>query len=487
MSKRGKGPVTQEVIFKIMMGMTFGVASMFLLKNIISKSIQGIIVIGVCLLVFACIAGIMKGFEVSRYKQQFIMSMCLIVLVFVISINSGDYYSDDFLLLMAIIGLTGLYLEPQYTKYQIVFMTLVLIILYKINPQKADPLPQYSMCVILFDIAAYIIYLVIRRGKAFIEISNLRAEQAEKLLKSIKQAGEELKGNYENSYARIDGMKEVNERLEKDALDLKKGSAEISQETHEVELTCAEAQKSMQATEGKIEDLNIKVKKVEEALTQSKESMQAMDLQMSSVKSTITSTNEVFSSLKSQIQKVANATKKLTVISANTKMVALNASIEATKAGEAGSGFAVVASKVENLAADSNSCSELVVDVVGNMKKQIDNTAQQLQQREEEINNSLEALSNMEEVFKALVKDFEELYKNIGEQNENVTNVDYVFGELKNKIGEMSSYSKENQTVVKSIISSMEAYKTHMNLIIDDTKQIHELSAAMLEESSQEK
>ncbi len=482
--KRAKEPVTQEMIFKIMLSITFGVSAVFLLKNILAKTYKGATVIGICLGVFVVVIWVMKELEVGRYIQQLVLSLALVLLVFVISANSGNYYSDDFPLFLAVIGLAGMYLEPRYTKYQMVFATLALIVLYKINPQKADPLPQYVMCVALFDVAAFIIYMIIKRGRAFIEISILRAEQAEKFLNSIKIVSEELKENYENSSMRIEGMKEVNELLEENAFELKKGSGEISQGTKEVEITCAEAQKRMQFTENSIEALNTEVQNVEEALTKSKVSMEEMDSQMNLVKSTINGTNEVFTSLKKQIKEVSKATKQLTSISNNTKMLALNASIEAVRAGEAGEGFQVVATKVEKLATDSTNCSEQVVDVVNNMQKQINKTSEQLEESVGAINTSLNALENMEEVFDALIKQFESLYKNIGEQNNNVINADAIFGELKEKIGGMSNCSKENQEVVESILKSMEAYKTHMNLIVEDTKHIHELSASMIDVSA---
>ena len=34
-------------------------------------------------------------------------------------------------------------------------------VLYLINPGKADPLSQYIMCVVLFDLTAFILYLLI--------------------------------------------------------------------------------------------------------------------------------------------------------------------------------------------------------------------------------------------------------------------------------------------------------------------------------------
>ena len=105
-----KMPISQEKIYKIMLFMTFGVSAIFLLKNIIAKSVQGAVAIGICLFIFSVLHFVMKKTKVSQLKQQLIISICLVFVVFFISLNSGDYYSADFPIFLAVIALTGLYL-----------------------------------------------------------------------------------------------------------------------------------------------------------------------------------------------------------------------------------------------------------------------------------------------------------------------------------------------------------------------------------------
>ena len=169
--KKQKAPVQQETIFKIMMSITFLVASLFLIKNIAAKAYDGAIVIGVCIFLFTAIVLAMKFFKVSQFKQQLVLSLCLVGVVFLISANSGNYYSDDFPLFLALLGLTGLYLEPVYTIAQSFLIVGALIGLYILHPEKADPMAQYGMCVGLLALAAFINYLVIKRGRAFIDFS----------------------------------------------------------------------------------------------------------------------------------------------------------------------------------------------------------------------------------------------------------------------------------------------------------------------------
>ena len=55
--------------------------------------------------------------------------------------------------------------------------------------------------------------------------------------------------------------------------------------------------------------------------------------------------------------------------SQETKLISLNASIEAVRAGEQGRGFLVVAEEIKNLAEKSNMSSGKITEVLSNMKK----------------------------------------------------------------------------------------------------------------------
>lgn len=482
-----KKPITKEKIFKVMLYVTYIVASVFLLKNILGRSLLGTVVIGVSLAVFTVILLIMKSNHAEIEKQQFVVSLSLVFLVFIISLNSGESYSDDFPLYLAVIGLTGMYLRPRYTLIQGILADVLLILQYVIHPEKAGSTGQFFLCFGMFMLASVMFYLAIQRGRAFIQMSQERAEEAEKLLKSLMTVGEELQHNYENSSQRIEKLQEANIRLEGNAADLKQSSDSITLGAREVEHTCDNVQDRIQVTEGQIDTLNGDVKTFETALVANRRNMEEMNRQMEIVKRTMHETNEVFHMMEQRMQEIHAVTEQLNSISSSTTMLALNASIEAARAGQAGVGFAVVASKVQELAVDSNKCSAQVADVVNAMQEQIQTTTQQLGESAEAINASLGALDGLSDGFNQLTHQFGSLYGNIEEQNSNINQVESIFRELKDKISDMSAHSEENEAFVTAIAEAMGIYQESMNQVIDDTRHVHELSASMLELSGEKR
>jgi len=479
--KKAKSPASPEQIFKIMMIMTFLVGGAFFVINLTSMNIAAMVTIGICLAVFAATVVAMRKLHMAQEKQQLFLSIALVILVFCISLNSGSYYSDDFPLFLAVIILSGMYLQPLYPIYQGILATICLIVLYFLHPEKADPISQFIMCLAIMDIAAVLLYLLVKRGRAYIEISEQRAKEAEELVEAIQTTGAKLQENCAQSTSRISGMHQVNENLDGNVEELKKGSEEIMQGTKDVDASCEEVHACIQVTENQIGSLNEEVKKVETVLGENRSNIVEMDNQMKKVKQEVADVNDVFTRLNGQMEQIAAVTEQLTSIATSTKMLALNASIEAARAGDQGKGFAVVASKVQDLALDSTKCSEQVDTIVAQMRGQIEETSRQIVESTAAIEQSIATLNGLEQGFEGLITQFTSLYGNIEEQNSNIKNVDEIFTQLRDRVIGMAAYAEENRATVETIVDATVAYRDYVDLIVEDTKQISVVSNDMLE------
>ena len=484
--KKVQAPISEEKIFKIMLWITFPVSGVFLLKNLIGGNVGGAITVGVTMAIFGGALLLMRALKIADVYKQLTVSIGLAFVVFIISINSGAYYSDDFPLFLAVIAMTALYFRPKYALAQIVVCDILLALLYLIHPEKAESLSQFIMCTVIFTLAAFLIYMTIKRGRAYIAMSENRAREAEKLLNSLTQLGNELQTNFENSSNSIETLRNTRQLLDTNTNELKQDSQKIMQGAQSVASTCEDVKVKVRATEAQVAALTEGVRNVESALATNNRNVEEMSQKIMSVQNATRQINQVFAALETHMQEISEVTKQMDGIANSTTMLALNASIEAARAGQNGAGFAVVASKVRDLAVDSTECSGQVAGVVEQMQLQIEETTRQLAENDQVIETSLVALKDLQSGFEQLTEQFETLYVNIESQNKNVSEVETIFELLRGKIDEVSHRTERNQTSVESISEAILVYKDGVEKIVEDARRVNELSADMIEITEQE-
>lgn len=478
--------MSEQRIYQIMIWIVFPVSGIFLLKNLIAGSLVGSLTVGITMAVFAAVLLLMRTFHVSDEYRQLAAAMAIAFVEFIISMNSGDYYSDDFPLMLAVIALTALYFRPKYTIVQIGVCDVLMILLYLIHPEKAESLSQYIMCLAIMDLAAFLIFLTIRRGRAYMAISENRAREAEKLLKSLTELGDELQINFEHSTESIETLRETRKLLDTNTNELKQGSQEIRDGAQNVVSTCDEVKAKVNATGQQVAALTDGVHHVEDALAANQQNIEEMSQQIESVRAATKQINEVFRLLDTHMQKIQAVTQQLDSISSSTTMLSLNASIEAARAGQNGAGFAVVASKVRDLAVDSTECSAQVAGVVDEMQLQIEETTNQLAENDRIIETSLVALQELQNGFEQLTQKFAALYQNIESQNGNVTEVNEIFERLRSEIDEVCQFTENNQSTVDAISEAIMVYKNGVERIVDDSLHVHNVSSSMIQISESE-
>lgn len=474
--------ITKDSIYKIMNTITLAVSGLFLVKNVLGGAVSGSIAIGLCLAIYCVVLVSMNKMHVPTDTRNLVVSVALLVVISIVSIFSGSSFSDDFILYLAAIGMSGLFLRPQYPQIQLLVADFLFVIQCLCAPQKMGDTTQFIMCIALFNLAGILFAFVVARGRSFIIESRARTKEMEKVIEQLALINAELNKNFDVTQGRINDITQANQQVEIRTNELLDDSSNITNSVSDTITTCDNALDGIELCKEQISALLENIHHFEDVLKENESNIGTMSTQILSIKDSAYATNEVFDGIQNQMEEIVKVVEQLKSIASSTNMLSLNASIEAARAGAAGAGFAVVAEKVQQLAVDSNKCSNLVEQIVINMETQVDKTRKQMTESTENVDSSLASIEALNSGFHELLTSFTTLYQNIEEHDTSVGQLSESFDHIHNSVSDMATYSEKNQTSIYDIADSIKVYGNSVEQMGSDTEVIRQLVLSMEEE-----
>ncbi|MET3194116.1 methyl-accepting chemotaxis protein [Gottfriedia sp. OAE603] len=131
--------------------------------------------------------------------------------------------------------------------------------------------------------------------------------------------------------------------------------------------------------------------------------------QMNMINDTVNNTSIIANGLGEKSNEIGNIVTIITEISEQTNLLALNAAIEAARAGEQGKGFAVVADEVKKLAEQSRTASKQISELVILIQNEVKKVISSMDEGSQEIKNGIHLVSESGENFRDIVKMIEEV------------------------------------------------------------------------------
>ena len=158
-----------------------------------------------------------------------------------------------------------------------------------------------------------------------------------------------------------EGVSSAATELASSAEVLTKSAADAAQATASVATASKEASANVQSMASATEEMSSSIEEIARHVQSSSE------IADDAVRQAATTDHRI-GELSQAADRIGDVVKLITAIAEQTNLLALNATIEAARAGEAGKGFAVVASEVKQLAAQTAKATNEIVDQINNMQ-----------------------------------------------------------------------------------------------------------------------
>lgn len=124
-------------------------------------------------------------------------------------------------------------------------------------------------------------------------------------------------------------------------------------------------------------------------LSETQEALQNSVNEVEQLAQSIQTTSDQMTQVANRSQGVTSIVSTIQAIAEQTNLLALNAAIEAARAGEQGRGFAVVADEVRSLAARTQLSTQEISDLIGNLQGDVDSAVGTLDQMQSTVESTV--------------------------------------------------------------------------------------------------
>lgn len=204
--------------------------------------------------------------------------------------------------------------------------------------------------------------------------------------------------------------------------------------------------------------------------------------QMNKISETVGISANLVKGLGKQSEEIGKITKVITDITSQTNLLALNAAIEAARAGEHGRGFAVVADEVRKLAEQSKESAVQITNLIQQIQEGTGQVIESMDKGTEEVKTGVSLIEDAGVSFGKILSSIQHVTSQIQEISAASEQLSASVQEVTASVEDVSETSKQGAVISQSIAASTEEQLASMEEISAVAESLSRMAQGLHEE-----
>lgn len=296
------------------------------------------------------------------------------------------------------------------------------------------------------------------------------------MINDISNISETLKGQAESSTSVSGGLYEASLKQSKNIDELNGTVDQLSASVQEIAESATALAVVASDTRDSSNNAEDKMNVTVEVAEAGKNDMQKVGEAMGLIEQSINGLQESIDKVGAASQEINKIVGMIGEIADETNLLALNASIEAARAGDAGKGFAVVATEIGSLATNSNQSVQKIQTLINEVTSLVGETVDKAKDSVDEINTSSRLVHQA-------VATFDTIYDNIVDANKVVNDMAANMLKVADVSTNVASITEEQAASAELISRNAGNIASESKNITDDSEKVAETARKLADTS----
>ena len=303
-----------------------------------------------------------------------------------------------------------------------------------------------------------------------------------KLLVDVAKSSETVSASAQELMAKAGQTEESVQQVARSTVQMTEGTSQQSDTVNDLQRIIMDMRSKMHELHGSADMMGDAARQSQENAMNGKKTVAYAVEQIQNIASQVNASAEVVGTLGKRSEEISSIVEAISQIADQTNLLALNAAIEAARAGEAGRGFAVVADEVRKLAEQSAASAGSIASLVQSIQKDTASAVASIAKGNESVKEGSDSIVATGEAFRSIEDQVESLNRNIQESIRCIEAVNTASHDIQDAMGLVQELSRKTTGESQNVSAATEQQAATMMEMSRASDNLAHLAQGLQEE-----